>query len=87
MPPLPVTGLCCLPRSRRYASNVLGDPFRVAVAASEICLNEAESMLSDFDVAEDLVFERDRRIVDFPRGLRHRAGRLDDAVAFRGDGA
>ena len=46
IPPLPVTGLCCLPRSRTVSTM----PAAIAAAspphASDICLNDAASRLS-----------------------------------------
>ena len=47
MPPLPVTGLCCLPRSRDDRADVLADALRRRSRMRRaICLNDAESMLS-----------------------------------------
>ena len=80
MPPLPVTGLCCLPRSftiaRMCAAIATGSPPH----ASLICLNDAESTLS--------VSTSHRISLAYARGvlsrrharLRQRALGLDDAV-------
>ena len=64
MPPLPVTGLCCLPRCATIAATC--SPMRAASAshASRICLNDAESMLST-STSQSISFVRgDGRVVE-----------------------
>ena len=87
IPPLPVTGLCCFPRSRTVS--VMCSPISRGLRshASAICRNDAESMLSTFNLAEYLVLAGDRRVVDSPRALAALRRPVRGRDAFRAGGA
>ena len=69
------------------AGDVLRDARGVAVARVGDLLERGRVDVEHLDVAEDLVLERDRRVVELPSALRHRAGAARARDACRADAA